>query len=294
VCSISYRILIDGDRVETNLHEVRRDIEDVAIRQKRDQMKNWLSPPDPSTNYNKALQQRQQGTGMWLLQSDEFTRWKTRQNSLLWLHGIPGCGKTILSSTAIQYLDKCSSQPLLYFYFDFNDNRKQNLEDMVMSLVSQLYTKSKRTQIFLDALFTSCASGQSQLSCQSLCKALTQMIEQAGEVWVVLDALDECRTRAGSETQGLLKWIAAFLNCNQNNVHLLVTSRPEQDIFSRLNEIAPEGEAIVPIQSDLVKDDIETYVKAKVRHGDGLKRWRYRPDVQDKIESRLIQKANGM
>jgi Cdc6-like AAA superfamily ATPase len=273
---------------------VRRDIEDVAIRQKRDQIKNWLSPPDPSTNYNKALQQRQKGTGTWLLQSEEFTQWNTRQNSLLWLYGIPGCGKTILSSTAIQHLDTCSSQPLLYFYFDFNDTRKQNLEDMVASLVSQLYTKSERAQKSLDALFTSCASGRSKRSCQSLCKALTQMIEQAGEVWVVLDALDECRTRAGSETQGLLKWIAAFLNSNQRNVHLLITSRPEQDISSGLSEIAPEGKAMVPIQSDLVKDDIETYVNAKVRYGDGLKRWRNRPDVQDEIVSRLITKANGM
>jgi Cdc6-like AAA superfamily ATPase len=293
-CSILYRTLIDSERVETNLHEIRSDIGDVAIRQKRDQMKNWLSAPDPSTNYKKALQQRQQGTGTWLLHSTEFTRWNTRQNSLLWLYGIPGCGKTILSSTAIQHLETRSSQHLLYFYFDFSDNRKQNLEDMVMSLVSQLYIRSERAQKPLDALFVSCNGGRSQPSSQSLCKTLTQMIEQASEVWVVLDALDECRTRAGSETQGLLKWIAAFLNSNQRNVHLLATSRPEQDISSGLSEIAPKGEAMVSIQSDLVRDDIETYVNAKVRHGDGLKRWRNRPDVQDEIVSRLITKANGM
>jgi Cdc6-like AAA superfamily ATPase len=285
---------MDNKQVETNLHAVRRDIEDVAIRQKRDQIKNWLSPPDPSTNYNKALQQRQEGTGTWLLQSEEFTQWNARQNSLLWLFGIPGCGKTILSSTAIQHLETCSSQPLLYFYFDFNDTRKQNLEEMVVSLVNQLYTRSERTQKPLDALFVSCDGGRSQPSSQSLCKALTQMIEQAGDIWIVLDALDECRTRAGSETQGLLKWIAAFFNSNKRNVHLLVTSRPEPDISSGLSEIAPEWEAVVPIQSDLVKDDVETYVRAKVRYGDGLKRWRYRPDVQDKIESCLITKANGM
>jgi Cdc6-like AAA superfamily ATPase len=294
VCPKSYRTIIDSERVETSLHEVRLDIGDVKIQQKRDQIKNWLSPPDPSTNYNKALQQRQQGTGTWLLQSEEFAQWNARPNSLLWLYGIPGCGKTILSSTAIQHLETCSSQPLLYFHFDFNDTRKQNLQDMVMSLVSQLYTRSERTQEPLDALFVTCGSGRSQPSCHSLCKTVTQMIEQAGEVWVVLDALDECRTRAGSETQGLLKWIAAFLNSNERNVHLLVTSRPEQDISSGLNEIAPKGKAMVPIQSDLVKDASETYVKAKVRHGDGLKRWQGRPDEQNKIESCLIEKANGM
>jgi hypothetical protein len=165
---------------------------------------------------------------------------------------------------------------------------------MVMSLVRQIYNKSEGTQKILEDLFDSCNDGHDQPSSQSLCKALTQMIEQTDEVWVVLDALDECRTRRGSETQGLLTWIRALLNSNQNNVHLLVTSRPEQDISSDLNEIAPEGEGMVLIQSDLIKDDIETYVKVKVKHGDGLKRWRYRPDIQDKIEACLIQKANGM
>jgi Cdc6-like AAA superfamily ATPase len=280
--------------VETDLPEVRLDIGDEAIRQKRDQIKNWLSAPDPSTNYKKALQQRQQGTGTWLLHSKEFTQWNTRHNSLLWLYGISGCGKTILSSTVIQYLEKRSSQPLLYFYFDFNDTRKQHLKDMVMSLISQLYTRFERTQKPLDALFGSCDSGRSQPSCQSLCSALTQMIEQVDEVWVVLDALDECRTRAGSETQGLLRWIATFLNSKHNNAHLLVTSGPEQDIVSELNEIAREEKAIISIQSDLVKSDIEAYIEAKIIHGDGLKRWQHRPDVQDKIKSRLVGKANGM
>ncbi|KAF2621127.1 hypothetical protein BU25DRAFT_325665, partial [Macroventuria anomochaeta] len=100
---------------------------------------SWLSPPDPSTNYHKALQQRQEGTGQWLLHSLMFKQWNVQQNSFLWLHGIPGCGKIVLSSTVVQHLE--SSNPaliLLYFYFDFNDTSKQTLKNMVTSLVSQL------------------------------------------------------------------------------------------------------------------------------------------------------------
>jgi mRNA degradation ribonuclease J1/J2 len=117
------------------------------------------------------------------------------------------------------------------------------------------------------------------------------MIEQVKEVWIVLDALDECRTRKGSPTEGLLSWIRD-LSSKQRNVHLLVTSRPEHDIQSTISEFAHNDDK-VPIQGDLITEDIRAYVRTKVRQ-DGLKRWQSQPEVQDEIESRLMEKADGM
>jgi hypothetical protein len=59
------------------------------------------------------------------------------------------------------------------------------------------------------------------------------MIEKAKEVWLVLDALDGCCTRKGPWTEGLSSWIREVLNLGQRNVHLLVASRPEQNIEFR-------------------------------------------------------------
>src|SRR2546423_9103116 len=142
------------------MNEMRGDVQDaknavkhLGFEQRREKIERWLSPPDPSTNYNRALQQRQKGTGLWFLQSDAFAKWKTQRNSL-WLYGIPGCGKTILSSTIIEDLKRTfPRQSLLYFYFDFNDTGKQTLESMVRSLISQLYCEYEDTWKQLDPLF---------------------------------------------------------------------------------------------------------------------------------------------
>ena len=79
-------------------------------------------------NYQKALKQRQDATGLWFLESDQYTEWKTDAASFLWLYGIPGCGKTILSSTILQnVLQHCDSDPgkaVAYFFFDFHDMQK--------------------------------------------------------------------------------------------------------------------------------------------------------------------------
>jgi hypothetical protein len=272
-----------------------RDIKEVAFTQKHGEIYRWLSPSDPSTNFNKALQQRQEGTGLWLLQSSLFKKWHRQQQSFLWLYGIPGCGKTILSSTIIKHLeDTHPNQLVLYFYFDFTDASKQTLDNVLRSLISQLYHKRKDTQKLLDSLFSSYDDGRRQPSCESLCKVFLQMVNQAEEIYIVLDALDECCTRKGPLSEGLLAWIQSLLDLQQSNIHLLVTSRPEHDIEQVLREVAQSDQDIVPLQSDLIKDDIRSYVHTRVRKGDGLKRWRKLPDVLDEIERVLMEKAQGM
>ena len=223
-----------------------------------------------------------------------FAKWKTRRNSFLWLYGIPGCGKTILSSTIIEDLERTlPRKTLLYFYFDFNDEGKQTLEGMVRSLMSQLYSKFGDTSEKLDSLFSSCEDGRQQPPRESLCKAFLHMIEHVKEVWIILDALDECCTRKGPPIEGLLSWTREVLNSEQRSVHLLMTSRPEQDIESGIMEFAYNDD-IVHIQSSLISDDILTYIRTRVREDTGLKRWRSHPEVQNEIETRLMEKADGM
>jgi NACHT domain len=267
----------------------------LGTEHKRDKIERWLSAPDPSINYNKALKQRHKDSGLWFLQTKAFEKWKKRRNSFLWLHGIPGCGKTILSSTIIEHLDRTAShtQPLLYFYFDFSDIDKQSLESMIRSLIRQLYYKRKDTQKQLDSLFSSCADGHRQPDADSLCTHLLDMTQQVDEVWIVLDALDECSTRKGTRTKGLLSWMEDLLCSELRNVHLLATSRQEEDIESALSKWA-RIEDMMPIQSALVTDDIRAYVRTRVKEDDGLRRWRSQPDVQEEIETRLMEKVCGM
>jgi hypothetical protein len=46
----------------------------------------WLSAPDPSTNHNEACGKQHLGTAEWFIEGRTFTQWKAR-GSTLWIHG---------------------------------------------------------------------------------------------------------------------------------------------------------------------------------------------------------------
>jgi hypothetical protein len=63
----------------------------------RENVLKWIARSDLcSSSHKAARKQCQLGTGNWFLQGQIYQNWRKKPGSFLWLHGIPGCGKTIL------------------------------------------------------------------------------------------------------------------------------------------------------------------------------------------------------
>jgi hypothetical protein len=255
-------------------------------------IRQWLSPPDPSLNYQKAVKRRQAETGLWFLESDDYAAWKTNPASFLWLYGIPGCGKTILSSTILQnVLQYCADDPgkiVAYLYFDFNDPQKQSPELMVRSLVSQLSQRCVKIPTMLETLFSSCENGQRQPSLDGLLEVMHYMVQEFPQSYIVLDALDECTNR--TELMNILERIAGW---KLEGSHLLVASRKERDIESSVETIVDTQNTIC-LQSELVDRDIFTYVRQRLSDDKSLSKWQKDPGIRHEIEMALMKGAQGM
>jgi hypothetical protein len=51
-------------------------------------VRNWLSPPDPWKNHSIARESRHGGSGTWWVEGDAYAKWKSSgASSLLWIHG---------------------------------------------------------------------------------------------------------------------------------------------------------------------------------------------------------------
>ncbi|KAF3934040.1 hypothetical protein ABW19_dt0202748 [Dactylella cylindrospora] len=143
--------LLEDTTLETNATVKSTEAKVVSIQEdeKARNFLRWLDAPDISTNLNAASSQRFQNTGSWFLESKEFTEWKTGSRRCLWLNGIPGSGKTVLSATIVNDLLRSASEEpctTVKFFFDFNDQRKQSFAQMIRSLIKQTWLESDETQ----------------------------------------------------------------------------------------------------------------------------------------------------
>ena len=290
--ALSKAIRDDTETIRRDTGTARREVSEIKSVINNAQIDQWLSAPDPSLNYNKALKDRYEATGSWFIATDTYSNWLSTTTSLVWMHGIPGCGKTVLSSTVIQNTYKyCESRPgsiVLYFYFDFNEIEKQKHGKMIRSLVSQLSSQCANTRKVLESLYSSCRDGKQQPTESSLLAALYQMIEQFEDVYVILDALDECLER-----QELLASIQQLIGCNDGRIHILTTSRMEKDIEESMEPFTNNREKIC-IDSVLIDNDIRAYIGGRLQTDQALEKWQKQPKVQKEIEDTLMDKTEGM
>ncbi|THW42121.1 hypothetical protein D6D22_05067 [Aureobasidium pullulans] len=281
LASMEQNMTWEFDRTNASVAEVKLDV-------RHQQLHNWLSPPDPSTNFNEAILHRHKGTGRWFVEGDLFQFFKESRVPYLWLSGLAGCGKTVLSASIIEDLQQSRlsrSTTLLYFYFDFNDVRKQTLDGLLRSLVWQL-SSSSSNYASLEIPYNHNKLQPSILKLKELLK--TMLFASSGHVIIVLDALDEC-----TERSELLPWLSQIAGRCTSNVQIIITSRKEYDIRVALEKWMTT-DSMISIPHSQVDEDIRTYVRARIISDEGLKRWENKPRVQDKIEKHLMGKAQGM
>lgn len=109
------------------------------LREERRAIIEWLSPLQflrrQSDIFNGKIL-----LGEKLLDSDEFKAWSEGRPWILFGYGMPGSGKTVLSSIVVDRLRKClkpAGVPVLCMYLNYKE-RNQTLPNLIGSLLKQL------------------------------------------------------------------------------------------------------------------------------------------------------------
>jgi hypothetical protein len=64
------------------------DIELYLVGIKYERISSWLGASNPLPNFERLLYKRFGNTGNWILQNENYIRFKSTPGSSLWLHGI--------------------------------------------------------------------------------------------------------------------------------------------------------------------------------------------------------------
>jgi NACHT domain len=202
-----------------------------------------------------------------------------------------------ISSTIVQDVQGMHAAGLAtmgYYYFDFRDVKKQDRYGLLSSLLSQLSAESDSCYEVLSRLYADNAGGTRKPTRSALSKCLKDMLSLPGQgqIFLIVDALDECPNFSGtpSAREEVLELIEELVDLELPNVHLCVTSRPEMDIRTVLE---PLTSLKISLHDEIgQKDDILDYIQSVVRSDRRMRKWK--EEDRQLVVDTLSDKADGM
>ncbi|KAL6717691.1 hypothetical protein ACLMJK_005606 [Lecanora helva] len=231
-------------------HHLNR-VEETVENEEEVAILTWLSPTntfdkheDTHQSLQKTVTKDNPDSGQWFLTSESLYEWRSSPNSFLWLYGNSGSGKSCLCSTVVEHLKALCSENtdayLIYWYVNFNDQSTQNVQSMLCCFLRRL----------------------------------------SAQVFVVLDAIDEYPEDSDNvKREDLLEVTEKLVQNGSQNLHVLVTSRAENDIKATLqrithtaNRLDVEGPLLVDLKKLFDKrmqdspklTDLDRHVKAQL------------------------------
>ena len=201
------------------------------------------------------------------------------------------------SSTIIQEVrDVCQTglAILSFFYFDFRDAGKQDARSLLSSLLIQLCHQSDTFSEVISVHYSSHGNGSQQPSEDALIGYLKEMltIPGQGEIYIVVDALDESPNSSGYPTprEQVLMILQDLVELRLPRVHFCVLSRPEVDIRDALGDLAVHNVSLHEQAGQ--NQDISNYIKSVVYSDPKMRRWRQ--EDKELVIKTLTEKAGGM
>ncbi|KAM7197300.1 hypothetical protein V8F33_005728 [Rhypophila sp. PSN 637] len=276
------------DRIGIQLKEIQDGLE----RETRAKILRAISNIQYSSHHKSARKGRLQGSGQWLLQKPEYRAWREDSASaVLWLHGIPGSGKTKLASLIIDDLQ--NRENLAFFYCMRNpaEPERGRCDRILVSLVRQLATGLPNGSIlppvlahYEDALSGTCDFEDQSWTSEESSAVLLELMEEYPAVTIVLDALDEVNEE---DRQELMDILSELLRDSPNLLKIFVSSRSNIDIALHF-----EGSPNVYIDSEN-SGDISAFIDDRLNTA-RLLRGQISKDLHTKIQGRLLDGARGM
>ncbi|OJD10599.1 hypothetical protein AJ78_08434, partial [Emergomyces pasteurianus Ep9510] len=249
---------------------------------------NWLSPTNFWLQQEDLSSRRQPGAGQWLLNHPRFLSWAEGKEETVWCRGAPGVGKTVLVSSVVEFLESdlpTQGLGLAFLYCDHKSRLLQTVEYFLGAIIRQIVERRLAIPEDIKTQFQENRGKGPSASSKCLPGLLKSLANECSEVYIVIDALDECIDKNGNSIWNCL---LKELKHSASNLHLLCTSREIDDVSGILAESSS-----IDVRADDV--DIQSYIQKQIHDNNTLSQLcKKDPTLKDRILETVTPKADGM
>ncbi|KAJ5919724.1 hypothetical protein N7454_009559 [Penicillium verhagenii] len=256
-------------------------------------MLQWISPIPFGKHHDDIKERRTPNTGEWLIQHEDFYTWEEKKSSaLFWLQGSLGTGKTYLTSTVIDRVqgrlsDSQNDEGFAFFYCNRDEEDRSTPLSILQSIVRQLSTTASNpesVQIRLLEAYKNARNRGSNFRSDECKKQILASFETYHQTTLVIDAMDECDPDSRYE---LIETLSSFVSDTRQRVKFFISSRPDPDIKSLLEDTPNIGVSTTDNQDDILKF-LTLELEKLSKKAAFIKR--IKADIIDK----LLQRCQGM
>lgn len=236
----------------------------------------------PEDDYEFFRSRWMTGSCEWVLQRPGFLAWledRSNLSRILWVHGVPGCGKSVISAFLIRSLHDMGYD-CQYFFFRYGDSAKKSNNSLLRSLAYQISLQVPELHAHLQKLADDgvrLEKAESRIIWQKVFTAALCRLRLRKPLYWILDGLDEC------ESPQLLLSLLASISSSHVALRIVLVGRKTNAFLASLQRL----EASIPVDKiavDETKDDLEAYVAQEVQF--------MRGDPQ--FKARVIKKVCGL
>jgi Cdc6-like AAA superfamily ATPase len=261
--------------------------EDNRERRKEHQViLDWLTPIDYASQQSDFIARRQEGTGQWLLESNQFQEWLTKNKQTLFCPGMPGVGKTIVTSIVVDYLctrfRNDTSVGIAYLYCNFRREHEQKPADLLASLLKQLVQEQSFIPQSVKSLYKRHKDKRTRPSFDEISKALHSVVADYSRSFIIIDALDECEVSKGGRKQ-LLAEISSLQA--KTEASFFATSR-------FIPEIENEFKGRILLEIYASDKDVQRYLDGHMFQLPSFVLSNF--DLQEEVKTAIVSAVNGM
>lgn len=279
--SLSREICSDTHAIRSDVTAIRADVE----QRKDKEILNWLTPVDYAPQQTDFINRRQAGTGQWLLDSPKFQTWLQADKQMLFCPGIPGAGKTVLTSIVVDELMRRFGNDknvgIAYIYCNFRRKHEQRAEDLFRSLLKQLSQGRPSLPESVKALYDD-YKGRPQPSIDEILAVLQSVTAIYAKVFIIIDALDECQTSDGCRSRVLKE---LFNPNTRYGANFFATSRFVLEITAMFDKSQS-------LEIRATARDIEMYLDGRMSQLEAFGDWN--DQLREDIKTTISGAVDGM
>ncbi|KAI9776415.1 MAG: hypothetical protein M1839_009612 [Geoglossum umbratile] len=226
-----------------------------------------ISTFDTESQHRHFRKMVHKGTCRWILENPNFEKWfRGEQSSCLWCSGIPGAGKTVLTSVIIHHAKlrhgKVGSA-LAFFYCTSFEPETLTASTILGSFIIQLMLQFEKLfkplpEVLMEKVQRAHDERRGYFDTDELIELLLVFAANSLETYFILDGLDECTPEEREKVFSFFKRLLQR-KATGSTYRVLVSSRDEVNVIQEIPSCTR-----LSIRDTDINGDICEYVRSTV------------------------------